>query len=279
LISVIIPTLNAAHTLEDQLDALAHQRFDGEFEVIIADNGSTDDTRAVVEKWHGRLPSLRVVDASARPGSPSARNAGVHAASGTSLAFCDADDVVADGWLAAMAEGLESAPVVAGWCELVEEQTDRLLLPAGPRQTSMGFLRFADSCSMAVDKAALESVGGFAEDMLRCSDVDVSWRLQLAGYEMVEAPDALVHKRARRARRARVVQVYEWGRFEPMLYKRYRDAGMPRQTFGATLRDLLLIVVTTPLIWHPRARARWWATAPLHAGRIAGCYRARCWYP
>jgi glycosyltransferase involved in cell wall biosynthesis len=279
VISVIIPALNVASTIEDQLDALAHQRFDGEFEVIVADNGSTDGTRALVEKWQGRLPGLRVVDASARRGSASARNVGVRAAAGPGLAFCDADDVVAEGWLAALAEGLESAPLVAGWCELLEEPTNRLLLPAGPRQTSMGFLRFADTCSMAVDKATLDSVGGFAEDMLRCSDVDFSWRLQLAGYEMVEAPAALVHKRSRRARRARVLQSYEWGRFQPILYKRYRDAGMPRQTLGSTLLDLVLILVTTPLIWHPRARARWWAIAPEHAGRIVGCCRARCWFP
>jgi GT2 family glycosyltransferase len=143
----------------------------------------------------------------------------------------------------------------------------------------MGFLRYASTCSMAVDKAALESVGGFAEELMRCSDRDFSWRLQLAGYEMIEAPAALVHKRSRKRFRERVVQAYGWGRFEPTLYKRYRDAGMPRPSLGSTLRDLALILVTSLLIWHPRARARWWATAPLHAGRIAGCRRARCWFP
>ncbi|MEY2458949.1 MAG: hypothetical protein QOG30_779 [Acidimicrobiaceae bacterium] len=279
MISVIIPALNVASTIEDQLDALSHQRFDGEFEVIVADNGSTDDTRAVVEAWQGRLPGLRIVDASARPGSASARNVGVRAAAGPGLAFCDADDVVADTWLAALAEGLESASLVAGWYEILEEPTGRLLWPAGPRQTSMDFLRYADTCSMAVDKAALESVGGFAEDLLRCSDRDLSWRLQLAGFEMIEAPAALVHKRSRRTHRERVAQSYLWGWFEPILYKRFRDAGMPRAPLGSTLLDLVLILVTTPLIWHPRARARWWATAPLHAGRIVGSVRARCWFP
>lgn len=279
MISVIIPALNVADTIEDQFDALTRQRFDGEFEVIVADNGSTDGTRALVEKWQGRLPGLRVVDASTRPGSASARNVAVRAAAGPGLAFCDADDVVAEGWLAALAEGLESAPLVAGWYEILEEPTGRLLWPAGPRQTSMDFLRYADTCSMAVDKAALESVGGFAEELMRCSDRDFSWRLQLAGYEMIEAPAALVHKRSRRTHRERVVQAYRWGRFEPMLYKRYRDVGMPRPTLGSTLRDLALILVTTPLIWHPRARKVWWMIAPLHVGRIAGCRQARCWFP
>jgi GT2 family glycosyltransferase len=132
---------------------------------------------------------------------------------------------------------------------------------------------------MAVEKAALESVGGFAEELMRCSDRDFSWRLQLAGLEMIEAPAALVHKRARRTRSERVLQTYLWGRFEPTLFKRFRSEGMPRPAVRATLRDLAWILVTTPLIWHPRARARWWATAPLHAGRIAGCRQARCWYP
>ena len=278
MISVVIPALNAADTIEDQLDALARQRFDGAFEVIVADNGSTDRTRALVDTWHGKLPGLRVVDAAARPGSASARNVGVRAATGTAIAFCDADDVVTEGWLAALAEALEDAPLVAGWRDL-QDVGGQLFRPAGRREPYLGFLPYADSCSMAVDRAAFESVGGFAEEMMRSSDVDLSWRLQLAGHNMIEAPAALVHKRAPTKRRERVRQAYKWGRAEPMLYIRHRAAGLRRPSVGSMLHDLALIAATTPMLWHPRARAVWGSVAPLHAGRIAGCRQARCWFP
>lgn len=279
MISVVIPALNAERTIAKQLDALARQRFAGAYEVIVADNGSTDGTRAVVESWATKVPGLRLVDASARSGSASARNAGVSAATGTAIAFCDSDDVVGEGWLAALAEALESAPLVAGWFELLEDPSGRVVWPAQPRPISMDFLRYADTSSMAVDRVALEAIGGFAEDLLRCSDRDLSWRLQLAGYEFVEAPEALVEKRSRRTFRERVVQAYRWGRFEPMLYQRHRDAGLPRPSIGTTLREIAAGLVTTPLLWHPRARAVWWRTAPVHVGRMVGSLNARCWFP
>jgi glycosyltransferase involved in cell wall biosynthesis len=278
VISVVIPALNAAHTIEDQLAALARQRFDGAFEVIVADNGSTDDTPQIVESWAGKLPGLRFVDASGRLGSASARNAGVRAARGTAIAFCDADDAVTEGWLAALVEGLEHGPLVAGRRDL-QDPTGRVWLPAGPVRPFLDFLPFADSCSMAVDRAVLESVGGFAEELMRSSDVDLSWRIQLAGHDLVEAPDALAHKVLSERRSERLRQAYVWGRAQPMLYARHRTSGMPRPSIGSTLRDVALIVATTLTLWHPRARHRWGQLAPVHAGRIAGCRRARCWYP
>ena len=67
-VTVVIPAFNVAPTIEDQLAALAEQRFDGSWEVVVADNGSTDETRAVAARWAEKLPSLRVVDASQRRG-------------------------------------------------------------------------------------------------------------------------------------------------------------------------------------------------------------------
>ena len=106
-VSVVIPVLNGAATISQQLAALAGQTYRGPMEVLVADNGSTDATVEVVQALSGRLPGLRLVDASARVGTNHARNAGAAAAGGDLLAFCDADDVAAPGWLAGLVAGLE----------------------------------------------------------------------------------------------------------------------------------------------------------------------------
>ena len=61
MISVIIPILDGAVTLPVQLGALAGQTYDGDWEVIVADGGSRNETVDVVRAWTSRLPRFRVV--------------------------------------------------------------------------------------------------------------------------------------------------------------------------------------------------------------------------
>ena len=96
-LSIIIPCRNAARTIEETLQALADQKWPAAWEVIVADNGSTDNLARVVAKYTLRIPHLRLVDASARRGASYARNIGVNAATGEYILFCDADDVPAAG--------------------------------------------------------------------------------------------------------------------------------------------------------------------------------------
>ena len=112
-LSVVIPCLNAAATIGVQLEALARQSWEGEWEVIVADNGSTDGSREIVESYRGRLPGLKLVDASDRRGQAHARNLGAAAATGDAFLFCDADDEVAPGWLAALGRALAVHEFVA----------------------------------------------------------------------------------------------------------------------------------------------------------------------
>src|SRR3954466_4740554 len=101
-LSVVIPCLNAASTLGVQLAALTHQSWPGGWEVIVADNGSTDGSREIVEGYRDPLPGLGVGDAGGRRGQAHARNLGATAATGDALLFCDADDEVAPGWMEAL---------------------------------------------------------------------------------------------------------------------------------------------------------------------------------
>ena len=99
-----MPVLNGEEHIGDQLAALAAQTYRGEWELVVVDNGCRDRSMEIVREWAPRLPSVTIVDATARRGLNRARNAGAAAARGDFLAFCDADDVATPGWLEAMAE-------------------------------------------------------------------------------------------------------------------------------------------------------------------------------
>ena len=87
-VSVVIPTHNDEATIAETLESVFAQRFDGEFEVIVVNDGSTDGTRAVLEKFGERI---RVIDQE-NAGVAAARNAGIRAAAGEYIALLDADD-------------------------------------------------------------------------------------------------------------------------------------------------------------------------------------------
>ena len=85
MISVIVAVRNGMPWLEEQLRALAEQQCNEPWEVVVADNGSTDESRLVVEEWANRAPMIRLIDASKVRGPGAARNAGVRTARGRAI--------------------------------------------------------------------------------------------------------------------------------------------------------------------------------------------------
>jgi glycosyltransferase involved in cell wall biosynthesis len=114
VISVIVPALNSADTLPLQLQALEAQDYEGAWEIVIADNGSTDATVEVATRHLEQLERGRVVHARDRRSASHARNVGAARAEGDFLAFTDADDVVSEGWLSALARAAPHGDLVAG---------------------------------------------------------------------------------------------------------------------------------------------------------------------
>jgi glycosyltransferase involved in cell wall biosynthesis len=84
----VIPVFNGETTIAETLESVFAQRFDRRFEVIVVNDGSTDGTRAMLEKYGDRI---RVIDQENR-GISAARNAGIAAATGEYIALLDADD-------------------------------------------------------------------------------------------------------------------------------------------------------------------------------------------
>ena len=280
MISVVIPVLNGADTIGQQLQALAEQDTDVAWEVVIADNGSTDASVAVAESFDGVLPGLRVVDASRRRGPAAARNIGVEAARGEVLAFCDADDIVAPGWLAAMASASTEQDFVAGglnfdFASLGAKLRAHDRSPAwAPCVGHFGWLKYALGANMAVSRRAFHEVGGFVEELHAGEDLDLSWRLQLAGYTLHYEPGALVHKRPRPSNRHTVRQHVNYGRHDVALFKRLRSSGMPRRPAAAQVRLYGWLAVNVwRVIAGGRGRDTWLVAFAGALGRMIGSVR------
>lgn len=283
MISVVIPVRNGAETIGEQLGALSRQNADTAWEVVVADNGSDDGTLRVAESFGGVLPRIRVVDASARRGPAAARNIGAESAVGDVFAFCDADDVVGPGWLAALARATAEHDFVGG---ALDFQTFDRWTPGvsdaplwGPREGIFGWFPYALGANMAVSRRAFERVGGFTEELEAGEDLDLSWRLQLAGYPLHYEPHAVVSKRPRSTSRHQMRQHFNYGIHDVALYERLRGSGMPPRPLKVQLRVYGWLGVN---LWRVAldgaGRTTWLKAASGAAGRIVGSVRHRVWY-
>ena len=278
MLSVILPVRNGLPWLGEQLEALGNQQCDDSWEVVIADNRSTDGSRELAESWAEQRGNARVVDASAVLGAPAARNVGVLAARGELLAFCDADDRVDPGWVRACIDALEGADVVAGVYDFASlNGLDAAeAAPAATRQ--LGFLPAGLTANLAVRREAYEAVSGFDESMLLGDDIDFCWRVQLQGFTFAIARTALVSKRERSTGREVFRQTTAYGRCGPVLFRRHRACGARRDLRGA-FKSWVWLVVAIPRLLQPGQRQRWIRTAGMRSGRLVGSVQQRTFFP
>ncbi|MGK9148837.1 glycosyltransferase [Plantibacter flavus] len=278
--SIVIPCRNGEQTLSAQLDALLAQACAAPFEIVVADNGSTDGTRALVERYHAEHPAVRRVDASGRAGINHARNCGVRAATGSRILLCDADDVVQPGWLAAHHAAFESGAACVGG------SVDRVL-PDGTLVSSQRELYFVGhdipspiGANCGFTREVFVRVDGFDEGFVGGGDeTDFFWRAHRAGYPTVLVADALIVYALRPEIRQAARQFVAYGRGLVRLYRAHGEHGMPR---SSTLRAVLALFACLGIIATstPRSLRRRYAVERLAGryGRLRESIRTRTLY-
>ena len=262
-ISVVIPTHNAARTIASQLDALASQTFDGDWEVIVVDDGSTDQTLDSVDLFRDQLP-LRTVSTGRNRGINHARNTGIDLGQGDRIAICDADDVCAPGWLAALNHGLGRFDIVGG--ELDESLLNspaviswRPARPRGRLPVALGHLPYAVGANMGMRREVWVRLGGFDESTRRGgAEIDFSWRALEAGYELGYLPDAIIHYRLRDSLSTTAIQSFWYSRGDVRL-SRSRSIVRP-------IRHPLWRLFGSPL----QESVPWWQWVPGRASYACG---------
>jgi glycosyltransferase involved in cell wall biosynthesis len=224
MISVVIPAFNAAELLPECLRALREQTVPrDQFEVIVADDGSTDETVRIAAALGARV----VVGTH---GGPSiARNRGVAASRGEIILFTDSDCSPLPDWIeqmvAPIANGVDG--VKGAYCNRqtgllprfvqaeFEEKYERLA------QASQ--IDFVDTYAAAYRREVLERYGGFDPTLPSAEDVDLSFRLARQGCRFVFAPSARVYHRHADTLRSYLRRKYRYGVHRVQVYRRYPD--------------------------------------------------------
>jgi glycosyltransferase involved in cell wall biosynthesis len=181
LVSVVVPTYNCARYVTAAVDSVLFQSFT-DLELLVVDDGSTDGTRQVLA---GYGPPVRYLYQT-NSGVSAARNLGIAESRGRYVAFLDADDTWMPQKLERQVAALDAAPGV-GCCYSAFLVVDSELRPLGVRKSErrgriLEDLLFRGNvvgsiCTVLVERALLEQVGGFDLRMSQCADWDMWVRL------------------------------------------------------------------------------------------------------
>ena len=224
-ISVIICTYNGSRTIGDCLDGLLRLEYSN-FEVVVVNDGSTDATAEIVDKYPVRLISTE------NRGLSSARNVGLEAATGEIVAYLDDDACPDPHWLTYLAATfIDTTHAAVGGSNIPPPGDGPIAdcianAPGGPVHVLLSDqeAEHIPGCNMAFRKADLRAIGGFDPQFrVAGDDVDVCWRVQKQGWTVGFNPAAVVWHHRRNSVRAYWKQQLNYGKAEALLERKWPD--------------------------------------------------------
>jgi GT2 family glycosyltransferase len=210
LCSIIIPNYNGAPYLPACFNALRTQTYP-DLEIILVDDGSTDESVSLTRR---DFPEVKIIELKQNVGFIRAVNHGIEQAMGQIIALLNNDTEVTPGWAQALVEALHHHPeagMAASKLLLYDRRdvlhsagdgfgTDGIPINRGVWQKDEGqfdgdtYVFGGCGGAVAYRRAMLDEIGLFDEDLfMYLEDVDLSWRAQLAGYQIVFVPQAVVY--------------------------------------------------------------------------------------
>ena len=259
-VSVIVCTFNGGRTLEQCLGSLLALDYPN-YEVIVVDDGSTDETPAIL----GRFPQVHCIRQE-NQGLSVARNVGLQASTGTIIAYTDSDCYADPAWLTHLVYQLQRSDAAGVGGPNLTPADGRLAAcvaaaPGQPMQVleSEQVAEHIPGCNMAFRRTALEAINGFDPQFRKAGDdVDLCWRLQQAGLWITFAPGAMVWHHRRATPRAYLRQQQGYGEAEALLCIKHPDKFNGRG--DGRWRGVL---------YGPSGRVRRWGDAIIYRGTFA----------
>jgi GT2 family glycosyltransferase len=223
LISVVVCSFNGSRTIAECLAAIGEIRYPA-YEVIVVDDGSTDDTAAIAARYEATL--IRTPN----HGLSHARNVGWRAAKGDIIAYIDDDAYPDPDWLTYIAATFRDGNYAGvGGPNILPPHDGSIAVcvdnsPGGPRHVLLTDTEaeHIPGCNMAFLRTALSAVGGFDERFrVAGDDVDICWSLQERGWKLGFSPSAQVWHHRRNSVRAYLRQQKGYGKAEALLEEKW----------------------------------------------------------
>jgi GT2 family glycosyltransferase len=224
-VSVVVCSYNGAGTIGQTLEALTSLDYPS-YEVIVVDDGSTDSTRAIAQRYDVSIISQ------ANAGLSAARNAGWQAATGEIVAYIDDDAYPDRDWLTYLAWSFTTTDFSAIGGPNVTPPEDPPFsqavahAPGGPIHVLVSDreAEHIPGCNMAFRRAALLEIGGFDPSFRAAGDdVDACWRLHERGMKIGFSPAAMVWHHRRSSLRGYWRQQRGYGRAEALLERKWPE--------------------------------------------------------
>lgn len=259
--SFIIPVFNRPEELEELLSSLEALVAPPWFEVVVIEDGSEKDAKAVCERFSARFPLHYFYKENSGPGD--SRNFGMRHALGDYFIILDSDCLLPPHYLTAVEEELKRAycPMFGGpdkahpsfnsWQKAVSYSMTSPLSTGGIRGGKKSLSRFQPrSFNMGMEKSLFEETAGFG-DIHPGEDPDLSLRVHQAGHSSRLFPEAYVYHKRRIDTRAFLRQVYLFGLARPLLNKWHPTAAkvvfyLPSLFFLGLLGSLGLTALNFP---------------------------------
>ena len=262
-VSVVMPVLNEADTIEAAVRAVLAQSYDGPYEVVIADGMSEDGTRDVLARLAAEDPRVRVVDNPARI-TPVALNLAIEASTGEVIVRCDGHGRLPDGYVRRAVELLNEtgADNVGGVQRAVGDgPIQRAIALAMSSPVGVGDAKFhyggepgpADTVFLGVfRRSTLARVGLFDERLERNQDAELNHRIRAGGGVVYFHPDLEVEYRPRGSLRGLWRQYFTSGAWKRYTFRLDPGSFRPRQAVPPTFVLALVLSVAlafTPVRW------------------------------
>ncbi|MDQ2857063.1 MAG: glycosyltransferase family 2 protein [Candidatus Eremiobacteraeota bacterium] len=261
--SIVVPVYNRPHHVSNLLARLCEQapswRPLGSGEIVVVDDGSVDDTRAVAERLAAAMPLPTRVVSMPHAGPGAARNAGFAAARGGIGVSIDSDCLPDEDWLPGLLDEVRANPDTIAFARIRSEE--KLAYPIENAPDRKGFV----SASFALERAAFCKLGGFYRGYgMSHEDLDFVEVARAAGYRVVRA-HSYVHHPLRAENAASIWRVGLNSKYANLFALRHgaRALGMTRTTpyyffgvagnYGSSIA--LLVIVANVLAAAALARA------------------------
>ena len=217
-ISVIIPAYNAERYLEETVQSVREQQWEGPLEIIVINDGSADSTEALAKSLGCRVVSIP------QCGPAAARNEGIKNASNDLIFFLDADDVLAEGSFEVLYAPMAQDPAVSA----VFGRAKDFISPDVPpdeakkiRYNDNGYEGRLTGCSF-LKKDVLEQVGLFDESLKSGETVDWMVRLRASAVRTAGIPDIVLLRRIHLSNMGRLDPRGEMMNYAAILRKRMK---------------------------------------------------------